>query len=89
MGKVAFAYFSPGDPYFQILTAGTKPSAPAWGGIGDFDVVKTEEIENENSCRFYTFKQVWDWQKQRWFMLGSFFRMAISTDKGGARGWKR
>ena len=26
----------------QILTAGTKPSAPAWGGIGDFDVVRSE-----------------------------------------------
>ena len=25
----------------QILTAGTKPSAPVWGGIGDFDVVRT------------------------------------------------
>ena len=23
----------------QIMTAGTKPSPPAWAGIGDFDIV--------------------------------------------------
>ena len=23
----------------QIMTAGTKPSHPAWAGIGDFDIV--------------------------------------------------
>ena len=23
----------------QIMTTGTKPSLPAWAGIGDFDVV--------------------------------------------------
>jgi len=53
----------------QVLIGGVKPSAPAWAGIGDFDVV-------------------WDWQKDRWFMVASHLRMAVSKHKGGARGWK-
>ena len=39
-GKVAFENLNLFS-LFQILTAGTKPSAPAWSGIGDFDVVRT------------------------------------------------
>ena len=26
--------------------AGVKPSAPAWAGIGDFDVVRTEKVDS-------------------------------------------
>ena len=35
-----------------------------------------------------TWMQVWDWQKDRWFMVGSHMRMAASKHKGGAFGWR-
>ena len=35
-----------------------------------------------------TWMQVWDWQKDRWFMVGSHMRMAASEHKGGAFGWR-
>ena len=32
--------------------------------------------------------QVWDWQEERWFVVASHLRMAMSKHKGGAIGWK-
>ena len=55
----------------QILTVGTKPTSPAWSGIGDFDVV-------------------WDWQQERWFMVTSHLRGAVSYHKGAtAQSWRK
>lgn len=39
----------------KVLMAGVKPSAPAWAGIGDFDVVRTEKVYS--SWRSYTLQQ--------------------------------
>ena len=39
----------------KVLMAGVKPSAPAWAGIGDFDVVRTDKVYS--SWRSYTLQQ--------------------------------